>query len=342
MNDNNLLDEKLVSKVLTKRFPAFEGPWSAEKTANGQSNPTFILSGSRKKLVLRRKPDGDLLSSAHLIDREFKVMKALESSDVPVPHVYYFSDDKSEIGSEYFIMDYVHGNTFVDPSLPMLTNYQRATVYDEMNTSLAALHRIDPEKIGLSKFGKMGNYFSRQLARWSKQYEYSATEYILEMELLREWLFENIPKEVVKPRLVHGDWRIDNIIFCKDSYKVIAVIDWELSTLGDPRVDLAGQLMQWSMPGGVHTRGLKGTNRNELGLPEDKKYIEDYAAKALLSDVPDLRFATAFCYFRMGAILQGVKKRAIDGNASNPEKGLEIGSHVQDFAVSALEFVNKS
>ena len=329
-----------VNRLLSSRLPQFKGPWLSQKTTHGQSNPTYILKGNNNiKLVLRRKPDGKLLKSAHMVEREFEVMKALGGTEVPVPNVYYLCTDPSEIGSVYFVMDFIDGVTFPEPQLTGLTASQRRKVYDSMNAGLASLHRIDPCKVGLGKFGKEGNYFARQLSRWSRQFELSVTEHIAEMEVLREWLSKNVPINEIKPRLVHGDWRIDNLLFSKDRFSLLAIIDWELSTLGDPRADLAAQLMQWSLPVGSEGRGLAGIDREKLGIPSNEEYIEDYSRRVGLTRPIDLTFAIAFSYFRMGAILQGVKKRALEGNASNPEKGIKMGSYVQIIAKSALAYL---
>ncbi len=330
------LDILKVSSALKKRMPNHLGPWTYTKTAFGQSNPTFILNSKGKKLVLRRKPDGVLLKSAHMIDREYKIMRALKGTKVPVPNVFYLCEDKEEIGNIYFIMEFISGITFQEPQLPALTREQRQMVYDSMNAGLASLHVINPEKIGLASFGKPGNYFYRQLSRWTKQFELSMTETILEMDILKAWLLRNIPEDIKNPRIVHGDWRIDNLIFSKEDYSLSAIIDWELATLGDPRADLAGQIMQWSMPVGSESRGLSGSDRAMLGLPTDDEYVELYSRRVGLTNTPDLTFAIAFSFFRMAAILQGVKRRALDGNASNPEKAIKLGAYIPVFARLAL------
>ena len=333
------LDVARVSKAFDLRLPELEGPWIATKTQFGQSNPTFIMSGKNKKLVLRKKPSGKLLKSAHMIEREFQVMTALEKTAVPVPKMIYLCDDPGEIGDPYFVMEYIEGRSFIDPQIPKVSFLERRQVYDEIVKGLANLHSLNPKMIGLSAFGKSGNYFSRQLSRWSRQYEDSKTEEILAMEILRDWLEKHVPDLEEVPRLVHGDWRIDNFLFSRNEPKLIAILDWELSTLGDPRADLASQIMQWSMPSGNEGRGLDGVDRQKMGIPEDGEFIAQYAKYMGLSDLPNLEFPLAFCYFRMAAILQGVKKRALDGNASNPERGLKMGQYVPIFAKKALEIL---
>ena len=333
------LDMQKVSTALSTRLPKFLGPWDYVKTTLGQSNPTFILSGKTDKLVLRRKPDGKLLKSAHMVDREYQVMKSLYPTLVPVPKVYYLCNNPSEIGAVYFVMEFVNGVAFAVPELLSLSFEQRKRIYDEMNLGLVTLHKINPDVVGLTGYGKPGNYFKRQLSVWSKQFELSHTESIIEMEILKDWLKKNVPEEIVPSRLVHGDWRIDNLIFSNTDYSLKAILDWELSTLGDPRADLANQLMQWSMPLGKEGRGLLGVDRTKLGIPEDQEYIDLYSKRMGLTQAPDLEFAMALSFFKMGAILQGIKKRAINGNASNSEKGIALGKYVKVCAKSALNYL---
>ncbi len=325
---------------LSSVLPGFSGPMAIEKTSSGQSNPTFILSAKRGKYVLRRKPDGVLLPAAHAIDREFRVMAALADTNVVVPEMLHYCDDESILGAEFFLMSHVQGLTLNDPRCPELSLEVRKAVYQNVNRMLARLHAVDPKAVGLSDFGRPGNYFSRQLSRWTKQYRASETDNISEMETLISWLEEATPPAAEKPALVHGDWRLDNLLVDGETGAVRAIVDWELSTLGHPHADLAGQLMQWAMPAGEVGRGLAGVDRASLGLPSDREYVELYARNAGLSEIPDLSFPIAFSFFRMGAILQGVKKRALDGNASNPEKALRLGAFVPLFAQTALEHLN--
>ena len=330
-----------IDKIIKNKLPQFVGPWEISKTKNGQSNPTYILKSKTKSLVLRKKPSGILLKSAHLIEREFKILSCLQKTSLPVPKVYFLNEEVDDIGSSFFIMDYLDGVTFTNPMLPDLKKHQRKIIYESMNKGLADLHSICPQKIGLENYGKKGNYILRQLVRWTEQYELSKTENILEMERLINWLFENLPNPKNTNSIVHGDWRIDNLIFDKKTYKLIGIIDWELSTLGDPIIDLATQLMQWNMPFGDELRGLKGINRNELGLPSDKNYINLYINNRNLTDIPNLKYYIIFSFFRMASILQGVRKRAFEGNASNPEKAIRISSHVKLYATSALDMTIK-
>ncbi len=337
---SDLLDLDVVAKYMASRIDGFSGSLSAEKTPTGQSNPTFILTSSTGKFVLRHKPPGVLLKSAHAVDREFRVMSALANTGVPVPKMYFLCEDEDVIGSMFYVMEYIDGRNFVDPRIPDVTPIERRGMYDAMNAGLAALHCVDVDAVGLTDYGKSGNYFVRQISRWSGQYRASETGTITEMDQLIEWLDGNIPEGDDKTSLVHGDWRIDNLLFAPDRPKLAAILDWELSTLGHPLADLGAQLMQWAMPVGPEGRGLDGVDRGALGIPEDREYIELYAKQTGLSDVPEMDFYVAFSFFRMAAILQGVKKRALDGNASNPEQALRLGSFVPIFAGKGLQIAN--
>lgn len=337
---SDLLDLEVVAKYMSGRIDGFSGSLSAEKTPTGQSNPTFILSSPTGKFVLRRKPPGVLLKSAHAVDREFRVMSALANTGIPVPKMYFLCEDEDVIGSMFYVMEYIEGRNFVDPRIPDVTPEERRGMYDAMNAALAALHSVDVDAVGLSDYGKPGNYFARQISRWSGQYRASETGTIPEMDELIEWLDGNIPEGDDKVSLVHGDWRIDNLLFAPKGPELVAILDWELSTLGHPLADLGAQLMQWAMPVGPEGRGLDGVDRRALGIPEDREYVELYAKRTGLSDVPDMSFYVAFSFFRMAAILQGVKKRALDGNASNPEQGLRLGAFVPIFAGKGLQITN--
>jgi len=335
------LDLNQVEQAFRKRIQGFRGPLNATKTPQGQSNPTYIISSPCGNFVLRRKPDGVLLPSAHAVEREYRVMTALYNTELPIPRTNFLCEDPDEIGTVFFVMEHVPGRVFLDPRLPELTRQEREVVYDEMNLRLAQLHSLEPEELGLLDYGKAGNYFARQFSRWSRQYDASATEQIAMMEELQSWLKNHLPREEGPPRLVHGDWRIDNLIYEPLEPTMVAIVDWELSTLGNPLADLGTQLMQWAMPVGDDTRGLGDIDRKSLGIPDDAAYVELYAQRAGMSEVPDLTFAVAFSFFRMGAIMQGIKKRVFDGNASNPERGLKIGNLIPLFAQNALEFINR-
>ena len=336
------LDLIRVEKAFHKRIPGFCGPLIAQKTPHGQSNPTYIISSKSGKYVLRRKPDGVLLPSAHAVEREFRVMTALVESELPVPRTHFLCEDPEEIGSVFFVMDYVSGKVFTDPGLPGLSISERASIYDQMNLGLAKLHNLNPEVLGLSDYGKSGNYFERQYSRWSRQYEASATEKYPEMADLQQWLKSNIPEEKSPSCLVHGDWRIDNLIYKNGPFNLAAVIDWEISTLGNSIADLGTQLMQWEMPAGEETRGLGGLNRKSLGIPNNNDYVENYAKRVGITEIPDLTFSVAFSFFRMAAIIQGIKKRVLEGNASNPEWGIKGMNSIQLFVKKALKYIKSN
>ena len=330
------LDAARLEPWLTAHVPGFQGPLSFEKTPTGQSNPTFILSAVSGRYVLRRKPPGTLLKSAHAVDREFRVQKALQGSDVPVAQMYALCEDETVIGSMFYVMDCVDGEIHFEPTLSSKTPEIRRVMFDDMNRVLAALHDVDYEAIGLGDFGRPGSYFARQFGRWSKQYEASATELRPEMDELIAWVGSNIPDDDGITTLVHGDYRLDNMIYGLDG-RVLAVLDWELSTLGHPYSDLAYQCMQWRMPQGLETRGFGEIDRRDLGVPSEQEYIDQYCARRGLSGIPIFQFALAFSFFRMAAIVQGVLKRGLDGSASNPEQALAMGKYVSVFVRNGLE-----
>ena len=326
-----------VAAWMSVHVPGFEGPLSAEKFDVGQSNPTYRLTAASGTYVLRRKPFGVLLKSAHAVDREFRVQRALRDSDVPVPRMHALCEDDSVLGAMFYVMQDVPGRTIADPSMPAETPRARGAVMAEMSRVLAAIHSVSPEAVGLAELGPPGNYYERQLARWGKQYRACETEHVAPMDALMTWLGAHLPRDDGQRTLVHGDYRIDNMLFAQDGPACRAVLDWELSTLGHPFADLAGVIMQWQLPPGAEGRGLAGIDRARAGLPSDAAFVESYCARRGL-DVPDgFGFYVAFAFFRMAAILQGVKKRALDGNASNPDKALRLGAFVPRFAELGLE-----
>ena len=335
------LDTDAVARWLTDHLPGFAGPITAEKFAGGQSNPTFRLITPSGRYVLRRKPPGILLKSAHAVEREFRVQKALAGSDVPVARMHVLCEDDSVIGSAFYVMDEVDGRHFDDPRLPELAREDRRAVQDEMNRVLAAIHSVDLNATGLNDYGPEGNYYRRQIDRWTKQYRASEMDHIAPMEELIAWLDSNIPADDGQRTLVHGDFRIDNMLFAKDSPTCLAVLDWELSTTGHPYADLAAVLMQWGMPPGNEGRGLAGVDREAQGLMTDAEFIAAYCARRGLPGIENFGFYLAFAFFRMGCILQGVLKRAVDGNASNPERARKLGSFVPLFAQSGLDAARK-
>ena len=332
----NSLDLAALTPWLEQHIDGFHGPLRAKQFASGQSNPTFQLITPQKTFVLRRKPAGVLLKSAHAVDREFRVQKALASSDVPVARMHALCEDDSIIGSSFYVMDEIDGRNFNTPLMGDLTPEARSQIIGETNRVLAAIHDVDLAATGLTNYGPEGNYYRRQLDRWSKQYRTSETEHIAAMDALINWLEINMPDDDGQRSLVHGDYRIDNMLFAKDGPACLAVLDWELSTLGHPYADLATVIMQWAMPEGEDGRGLAGVDRQAHGLWSDAQFIDSYCDRRGLAGIENFGFYLAFCNFRMAGILQGVKKRALDGNASNPEKALKLGDYVINFAEGGL------
>lgn len=328
---------EVLSHWMAENVPGFSGSVEAREFDVGQSNPTYLLRAGSGDYVLRRKPGGVLLKSAHAVDREFRVQRALSGSAVPVPPMIALCEDEEVIGSMFYIMGHVGGRSFVDPSMPGVEPAQRGAIVSEMARVLAAIHDVDIEAVGLSDFGPPGNYYERQLGRWTKQYRASETGEIPAMEALIDWLGAHMPPDDGQRTLVHGDYRIDNMLFAAEGTECRAVLDWELSTLGHPYADLAGVIMQWQLPPGAEGRGLAGVDRSAAGLPTDTEFVAEYCARRGISGIEGFGYYVAFAFFRMAAILQGVKKRALDGNAANPEKGLKLGEYVPRFAELGLE-----
>lgn len=324
-----------LERWMTEQVPGFSGPLEVTRFETGQSNPTYRLDSPSGAYVLRRKPDGQLLKSAHAVDREARVMRALAQTGVPVPRVHGLCDDADVFGTMFFVMDLMPGEVFMDPALPEATPGTRAALMAEMARVLAAVHDVDLAATGLSDYGPPGDYYARQLGRWTKQYRASETGPLAQMDALIAWLEAHLPPDDGQRVLVHGDYRIDNLLF--EGTRCTALLDWELSTLGHPHADLAAVLIQWRLPPGELGRGLAGLDRAALGLPSDADFLAAYAAARGIAPPEDLSFPLAFACFRIGAILQGVKKRALDGNAANPEKALELGRFVPDFARLGME-----
>ncbi len=329
-------DTVKLSKYLEAHVEGFRGPLRAEKFAGGQSNPTFRIDAQSGQYVLRRKPPGELLKSAHAVDREFRVMSALKHTEVPVPDVYHLCDDDSIVGSMFFLMEFIDGRVMWNPAMPDATPEQRAASFDEMNRVLAALHCVNVDAVGLGDYGKPGNYFERQVTRWGKQYRASETEHIPEMESLMSWLSARMPDDDGRVALVHGDYRLDNMIFHPDEPRVLALVDWELSTLGHPFADLAYQCMQWRMKPSSLIAGLGDIDREQLGIPSEKDYVAHYCQRTGIDGIPGWNFYLVFSLFRLAAILQGVKKRALEGNASSAQ-ALELGKMVAPLARMAID-----
>ncbi len=334
--DTQTLDLDTVAAYLSQHLDGFEGPIEATKFTVGQSNPTFLLKTPTKNYVLRRKPPGQLLKSAHAVDREYRVQSALADTDVPVARMHLLCEDDSVIGSMFYVMDHVPGRNFREPTMEGEDNATRAAVIDDMNRVLAALHDVDIDAVGLSDYGPEGHYLERQVGRWSKQYKASETTEIADMNRLMDALVANMPPDDGQRTLVHGDYRIDNMIFDAEAPVCRAILDWELSTLGHPYADLASVIMQWQLPAGAEGRGLMGIDRAAMGLPSDEEFVAAYCKRRGLAGVDHFNIYLGFSFFRMAAIIQGVLKRALDGNASNPGRAQKLGQYVPIFAQMGL------
>lgn len=325
MSDPLPLPEETLAAYLEAQVAGFRGPLRATKFKGGQSNPTYLLETAHGRHVLRRKPPGRLLPSAHAVDREFRVLSALHGSAVPVARPLHLCTDESVIGSMFYVMEYVDGRVFWDPSLPEQSPSQRDAVHDAILRTLASLHAIDPVAIGLGDYGKPGNYFARQLARWSEQYRASETQRIPAMETLISQLPARCPADDGVVALTHGDYRIDNLMFAKDTPQVLAVVDWELSTLGHPLADLGYYCMALRLPRNPALPGLAGLDRAALGIPEERAMLARYVELGGPAIPDDWGFVLAFSFFRLAAIAQGVAKRAQQGNASS-EQAAQAGA----------------
>lgn len=312
-----------------------------EQFKGGQSNPTYCLTASGgKKYVLRRKPPGKLLPSAHAVDREFKVISALHKQGFPVAKPHALCEDESVIGTMFYVMDCVEGRVLWDQSLPWMTREERGAIWDELNRVIARLHSIDYRAAGLEDFGKPGNYIERQVARWSKQYRASETERVEAMDNLIDWLPKNIPPEA-GTAVVHGDYRLDNTIFHPAEPRILAVLDWELSTLGDPLADFAYHCMSWYIPPGAF-RGIAGLDLQALGIPDEKTYVSLYLKRTGKPGIDPSHwdFYIAYNLFRIAAILQGIKKRVVEGTAASAHAA-DAGSRVQPLAAMGWKQVEK-
>jgi aminoglycoside phosphotransferase (APT) family kinase protein len=327
-------DEAALEAWMASKVDGFEGPLKIEQFKGGQSNPTYKLDAKSGRYVLRRKPPGKLLPSAHAVDREFKVMAALGAQGFPAPKMHGLCEDESVLGTAFYVMDFVEGRIFWDPYLPDLAADQRAAIYDASNAALAQLHAIDYEKAGLGDYGKPGNYFDRQIGRWTKQYKAAETHEIKAMDRLIEWLPAHAPEQE-RTSVVHGDFRLDNMIFHPTEPRVIAVLDWELSTLGDPLADFTYQLMQWRTPKDIRS-GFLGVNLKALGIPTEDEYVAAYCKRTGRDGIPKLDFYIAYNIFRLAGIAQGVFARSVQGNASN-ERAKELGALVEPMAEYAWE-----
>jgi aminoglycoside phosphotransferase (APT) family kinase protein len=336
-------DAAPLAAYLARHLPDTGGPLAVHQFKGGQSNPTYLLETPARKLVLRRKPPGKLLPSAHAVDREYRVLDALSRQQFPVAVPRLYCADESVIGTPFYVIDYVDGRVFWDPAMPASHPAERAAVYDAMNATLARLHVFDPTKIGLGDFGRGENYVARQVERWSKQYRASQTEAVEPMERLMAWLPPRLPPPA-PVRLVHGDYRLDNLIVAPEAPRVLAVLDWELSTLGDPLADFAYHLMQWDMPpseSGYGVGTLLGFDLAALGIPSRAAYVNAYAARTGLDPRPHLAVYLAYNFFRLAAILQGIVGRVRDGTATN-ENAAAMALMVSPLAEKGWAFATKT
>ncbi|RJF95432.1 phosphotransferase [Noviherbaspirillum saxi] len=332
-NDHNLmsafggqeLDTGRLASYMREHVAGFKGTLETQRFKGGQSNPTYLLSAGDQRYVLRKKPAGNLLPSAHAVEREYRVITALSATDVPVARTYCLCEDMDVIGTPFYLMEYVEGRILWDPALPGMTPAERAGIHDDVNRVVAALHTVDHQAVGLGDFGKPGNYFERQIARWTKQYRASETEPLESMERLIEWLPAHIPASN-ETTIVHGDLRLDNMIFHPSEPRVLAILDWELSTLGHPLADVAYHVLPWRLRSDEF-RGMAEHDIASLGVPSEAEYVRRYCERTGRAPVPEheWNFYLAYSMFRLAAILQGILRRAMDGTASSAE-AMEIGS----------------
>lgn len=333
------IDEGVLGGFLAARIPGFAGPLAVKKFKGGQSNPTYLLTTPDKKYVLRRKPPGKLLPSAHAVEREYAVMTALHAQGFPAPRTYLLCEDAAVIGTPFFVMDFVEGRIFWDSALPDARREERRPLYFALIDTIADLHRIDVAKAGLSDYGKSGNYFARQIDRWSKQYKSAESDAIPEMDELIAFLPGAAPASE-ETSVVHGDLRFDNVIMHPTEPRTAAVLDWELSTLGHPLADFTYFLMAWHFPPSVRG-GLFGLDLEALGIPTKDEAIARYCARTGRARLDDLDFCLAYNMFRLAAIAQGVYARALQGNASS-ERALALGAQVRPLAQLAMGYADKA
>jgi aminoglycoside phosphotransferase (APT) family kinase protein len=336
------IDIKRLTAYLESTVEGFIGPITLDKFSGGQSNPTYKVTAQSGVYVLRSQPGGKLLKSAHAVDREYQVLDALKATNVPVAKVYHLCTDTDITGAMFYLMEFCDGEVYWSASLNEITdNTRRGGMYDAMNKTLVALHSVNINACGLSEYGKPRAYFERQLARWTTQYRATELQKIQAMDTLSQWLETHIPVDDGRVCLVHGDFRLDNMMFAKDKPEVIAVLDWELSTLGHPFADLAYQCMQLRMPHGIGgLDGLQGIDRHSLGIPTEEEYVALYCQRMGIEKIDNWTFYLAFSFFRLAAIVQGVAKRAAQGNASNKNANT-VGAFVEPLAHMALTIIKQ-
>lgn len=337
--EKDRLDEARLTDWMAANVDGFAGPLKLSKFKGGQSNPTYKVETPGQSYVLRRKPFGPLLPSAHAVDREYTVQAALHGQGFPVSRQFGLCEDDSVIGSMFYVMAFTDGTTYWDGTLPGKTPGERTAIYNQMIDTLARLHSYDPATIGLGEYGKPGNYCSRQISRWSKQYRLSETDTIPQMDRLIDWLPQTTPEQLGFG-IAHGDFRIDNMIFAKDEPRILALLDWELSTLGDPIADLSYFLMSWVQPA-EGRNGLLGVDTAALGIPSMEEARDRYVEQAKLDKVPPMDWYMSYNLFRLAAILQGIKKRVIDGTASS-DQAEKMAQRVVPLAEAAWDFAQRA
>lgn len=320
--ERHRFDAASLERYLRDHLAGYRGDLEIRQFDSGHSNPTFFISaqmesGKRRDFVLRKKPPGKLVASAHQVDREFCVISALAKTDVPVAPARLLCADDSVIGQMFYLMDAVEGRILVNPAMPDQTPAERAAIFDSMNDVLARLHRVDPAKVGLGDYGRTGQYVARQVSRWSRQYAELKTEDIPAMDRLAAWLPENIPDDGDPTTIVHGDYRLGNLVVHPTEPRIVAVLDWELSTLGHPLCDIAYNCLGYHLTEPPH--GYATVDFEKLGLPAENAYVEAYCRRTGRRSIPDWNFYLAFSLFRLAAIAQGVYRRGLDGNAANPD-----------------------
>ena len=349
MAESHAFDTLALQAHLQQQLPGFAGPLRVEQFKGGQSNPTYKLITPGMAYVMRSKPGpaAKLLPSAHAVDREYRVMKALHGTGVPVPRMHHLCEDESVIGRAFYVMEFVQGRVLWDQSLPGLDSAGRNAIYDEMNRVMAALHSVDVVACGLHDYGKPGNYFQRQIGRWSKQYLASTTEPIAAMDELLRWLPTHLPATALdtsQVSVVHGDYRLDNLVFDNHEARVLAVLDWELSTIGHPLADFSYHCMSWHIPPGVF-RGIGGLDHAALGIPDEREYVRRYCQRTGRSNpdavMADWNFYLAYNLFRLASITQGIAKRVVDGIASSGQ-ARATGTATRTLAEMAWQFALKA
>jgi len=337
------IDLEALGGYLESHVEGFVGPVTASRFKGGQSNPTYLLATPQRQYVMRSKPApvAQLLPSAHAVEREYRLQSALAGGAVPVARMHCLCEDESVIGRAFYVMDHIEGRIFWEQSLPGVGRDERAPLYDELNRVIAELHNVDFEARGLADYGKAGNYFARQIDRWSRQYRASETGGIDAMDRLIAWLPGHVPQEEnPQVSLVHGDYRLDNVIFHPSEPRILAVIDWELSTLGHPLADFAYHLMSWHIAPGGAMRGLAGLDLDGLGIPQESDYIRAYERRVGRPVAGDWNFYLAYNLFRIAAILQGIAKRVEEGTASSPQAA-EYGRQARPLAELGWQFAQK-